>query len=142
MSCTLADMMRFLLQGLELLGAHSLVAKQLLVAFRVEDAIALESRLQGDDGLHLLVADPDAHLLGLDAQNGLVDQIVQGLLLEVEALDELFRQVGAESLAVRVEEALVLFAIIVEGDARSPIVTSPRQDLASASIRSTGRKRR
>jgi len=105
-----------LLQRLEVLGAHSLVAQQLLVALGVEDAVALEGGLHRDDGADFLVAHPDAHLLGLHHEDRLVDEVVQGLLLEIEALDEVFGEVGAEPLAVHVQQVLVLLAVVAEGD--------------------------
>ncbi len=92
---------------LELIRGHLVRPEGLFVDPLIESAVALKARIGENHRFDVLIGHPDVHHFGLLQDDGLVDQVIERLLLEVQALEHLIRQPLAESLAVHIDQVLI-----------------------------------
>ena len=113
------------LHRLEVVRRDALVIEDPQVAFLAETAVFLEGRNVGDALDQFVLADAQALVVGLLQQQGLVDELIEGLLRQVQ----LFFQGRRELLAVDalVELVQVAVGVLVLGQSDRVAVDRSRQ---------------
>ena len=92
-------------------------AQELLVPLLADERAVLLERRRREDALpHFLVARVDAEPVGFGERRLLIDQLLKDLLVDAELLQELFADVAAVRVAIRLQLGVVGAAKIAGGD--------------------------
>jgi hypothetical protein len=95
----------------------TLRAEQLLIPLLADEHAVLEERRGGEDALpHFFVARRHAEPLGFDERRLLVDHLLQNLLVDAELFQQLFTDITAVRVAVRLQLNIVRPPEIGGGD--------------------------
>jgi len=81
----------------------------------VKSAISLKSRKRKDGGCDLFSGNLQFEFVGLMKDNGLMNQVIEGLLFEIQFLQEIIRQYLTIALAVEINKILIFSLEIYNG---------------------------